>query len=143
MNTQEMHDRLLENLIKLTGKSADELVPGLHSAGVEAHAAGDGAVNEIHKLFNAEMAAEVGISEEAMEAYTPMYTEDHDGVLPKLSQETGKSEDELHKAFEKVGGKYGPAYSEAKRANHEGFVVRAARDLNLDREIIEKAFIFE
>ena len=143
MNTQEMHDRLLENLIKLTGRTAEDLVPGLHKAGVEAHAAGDPAVNEVHAKFTQGMADELGISYDDVEKYTPKYESDRAGVLSGLAADSGKTEDEVHEAFAKVGGQYHEAYGKAVAENHEGFVVRAAKELGVDREIIEKGFIFE
>ncbi|MCI6573915.1 MAG: hypothetical protein PT944_04095 [Actinomycetaceae bacterium] len=143
MNTQEMHKRLLENLIKITGKTAEELVPGLHAAGVEAHAAGDPAVNEVHKQFISGMAAELGLDFDGVEKYTPHFEDDREGVLSGLAKDSGKTESEVHEAFEKVGGQYREARSKAVAANHEGFVVRAAKELGLDRSIIEKAFIFD
>ncbi|MCI7551717.1 MAG: hypothetical protein PUK40_01530 [Actinomycetaceae bacterium] len=142
MNTQEMHERLLANLIKLTGKSADELVPGLHKAGEEAHAAGDPAVEEVHRQFTQGMADELGLSYDDIEKYTPMYDTDRPRVLAGLAKETGKTEQDIHEVFSKVGGKYGPAKAKAVADSHEGFVVRAAKELGLDRSIIEKAFEF-
>lgn len=142
MSTEEMHQKLLANLMEITGKNADELVPGLHAAGVEAHKVGDPAVNEVHAKFIEEMAAELGIDVDTMESYTPRFGE-REETLKGLADDSGKTTDEVHEAFSKVGGKYHDDYAKAKADNHEGFVVRMTKELNLDREIIEKAFIFD
>ena len=143
MKTQEMHDRLLENLMKITGKGAEELVVGLHSAGVAAHAAGDGAVNEARAKFFAGVAAQLGVSKESVAKYADNLKDDHAQAVVDLMNETGKSKADVVKALHEVGLVHQGEYDEAVAANHEGYVVRAAEALGLDRSIIEKAFIFD
>lgn len=143
MKTQEMHDRLLANLVEQTGKSAEELVPGLHKAGVEAHAAGDGAVNEVRETFFAEVASTLGVPVESISKFADDLKDDWPAAKANIAKETGKSEDEVRGVLHEVGNKHMDAYKEAVAKNHEGFVVRAAKELGFDRAVIEKAFIFD
>ncbi|MDD7384826.1 MAG: hypothetical protein SPI12_06165 [Actinomycetaceae bacterium] len=143
MKTQEMHEKFLANMIKLTGKTADELVPPIHKAGVEAHAAGDQPVNEARQKFFQAMADELGIEVERVSKYADDLKDDRPKALQDLIDETGKSKQEVLDAFHKAGPAHQEEYDNAVAANHEGFVVRAAKELGMDRSIIEKAFIFD
>ena len=143
MKTQEMHDKFLANMIKLTGKTAAELVPGIHKAGVEAHAAGDGAVNDARAAFFADVAAELGVAVEAISKYAEDLKDDWPAAKVNIAKETGKSEDEVRGVLHEVGNKHMDAYKSAVAANHQGFVERVAKELGYDEDLINKAFIFD
>ena len=143
MKTQEMHDRLLENLIKITGRDAADLVPPIHEAGVAAHAAGDGAVNEVRAQFFAGVAERLGVPVEEISKHADNLKDDWRQALIDIVESTGQDKETVRLALHEVGNEYMDEYKEAVAANHEGFVVRAAEKLGVDRSVIEKAFIFD